>query len=388
LIAAGGIEGAMRAGAEHIAVGEKPMIQRGPDLIDLTFLDQPGGVEPAIKMLRQRMVLRSGSSSEMIERQAEAPVDVGLDRVLFVAERTHILSGRDGAEFGGRAVFIGGADEQHVIAELPPEAGMDIGRQQRACEIAEMFDAVHVRQRTGNENFGHGSDLSRKGDAESDRHQKALPRDRKGLDSAYRPGAKTRALSPPVEPHTVGPGHSIGEWRACKNHFGLLTNLRRIARHGKNTSRGTQGLEKRMATEDDDKPRKKITHEIGQDLSLLSVEELAERIALMQQEIERLQAAMTKKRASKGCGQQFFQVVSVGAAMRSSLSGACGGGCRAKRGGWGLSPRVVSRREPPPQPSPASAGEGAHCATARALSLGQWPTWQTNPEENRSFTIN
>ena len=32
-----------------------------------------------------------------------------------------------------------------------------------------------------------------------------------------------------------------------------------------------------MAAEDDDKPRKKITHEIGQDLYLLSVEELSER---------------------------------------------------------------------------------------------------------------
>ena len=29
-----------------------------------------------------------------------------------------------------------------------------------------------------------------------------------------------------------------------------------------------------MAIEDDDKPRKKVTHDIGQDLSLLSVEEL------------------------------------------------------------------------------------------------------------------
>ena len=54
-----------------------------------------------------------------------------------------------------------------------------------------------------------------------------------------------------------------------------------------------------MAIEDDDKPRKKVTHEIGQDLSLLSVEELTERIALMTSEIERLQVAMTKKRASK-----------------------------------------------------------------------------------------
>jgi len=64
-----------------------------------------------------------------------------------------------------------------------------------------------------------------------------------------------------------------------------------------------------MAIEDDDKPRKKITHEIGQDLSLLSVEELAERIALMASEIERLQAAMTKKRASKEAAKKFFQVV-------------------------------------------------------------------------------
>jgi uncharacterized small protein (DUF1192 family) len=63
-----------------------------------------------------------------------------------------------------------------------------------------------------------------------------------------------------------------------------------------------------MAIEDDDnKPRKKITHEIGQDLSLLSVEELTERIALMAAEIERLQAAAAKKRASKEAADSFFK---------------------------------------------------------------------------------
>ena len=63
-----------------------------------------------------------------------------------------------------------------------------------------------------------------------------------------------------------------------------------------------------MAIEDDDnKPRKKITHEIGQDLSLLSVEELTERIALMTSEIERLQAAAAKKRASKQAADGFFK---------------------------------------------------------------------------------
>ena len=54
-------------------------------------------------------------------------------------------------------------------------------------------------------------------------------------------------------------------------------------------------------------PRKKITHEIGQDLSLFSVEELTERIALMNSEIERLQQAMTKKRASKDAANSFFK---------------------------------------------------------------------------------
>ena len=62
-----------------------------------------------------------------------------------------------------------------------------------------------------------------------------------------------------------------------------------------------------MASEDDDRPRKKITHEIGQDLSLLSVEELTERIALMTSEIERLQVAMAKKSASREAANNFFK---------------------------------------------------------------------------------
>jgi uncharacterized small protein (DUF1192 family) len=62
-----------------------------------------------------------------------------------------------------------------------------------------------------------------------------------------------------------------------------------------------------MAIEDDDKPRRKVSHDIGQDLSLLSVEELNERISLLTSEIERLQAAATKKRASKEAASSFFK---------------------------------------------------------------------------------
>ena len=62
-----------------------------------------------------------------------------------------------------------------------------------------------------------------------------------------------------------------------------------------------------MPIEDEDRPRKKISHEIGQDLSLLSVEELAERIALLKAEIERLEQAASKKRASKDAANSFFK---------------------------------------------------------------------------------
>jgi uncharacterized small protein (DUF1192 family) len=65
--------------------------------------------------------------------------------------------------------------------------------------------------------------------------------------------------------------------------------------------------ESAMPIEDDDRPRKKISHEIGQDLSLLSLEELTERIALLNAEIERLQQAATKKRSSMDAANNFFK---------------------------------------------------------------------------------
>jgi uncharacterized small protein (DUF1192 family) len=61
------------------------------------------------------------------------------------------------------------------------------------------------------------------------------------------------------------------------------------------------------ASDEDDRPKKKVAHEIGQDLSLLSVEELTDRIALLQDEVDRLQAAREKKRASRSAADQFFK---------------------------------------------------------------------------------
>ena len=61
------------------------------------------------------------------------------------------------------------------------------------------------------------------------------------------------------------------------------------------------------AIDPDDLPKKKITHEMGQDLTLLSVGELGERIGLLKEEIVRLEAEMARKRASKSAADVFFK---------------------------------------------------------------------------------
>ncbi len=61
------------------------------------------------------------------------------------------------------------------------------------------------------------------------------------------------------------------------------------------------------AIDPDELPKKKIVHEMGQDLALLSVAELTERIALLKEEIGRLEAEMARKRASKSAADTFFK---------------------------------------------------------------------------------
>jgi uncharacterized small protein (DUF1192 family) len=61
------------------------------------------------------------------------------------------------------------------------------------------------------------------------------------------------------------------------------------------------------AIDEDDKPKNKIAHEIGQDLSLLSVEELGLRVQLLHDEINRLEADMAQKRAARSAADQFFK---------------------------------------------------------------------------------
>jgi uncharacterized small protein (DUF1192 family) len=58
----------------------------------------------------------------------------------------------------------------------------------------------------------------------------------------------------------------------------------------------------------DEEPKKPANrHEIGQDLSLLSVSELSERIGVLREEIVRLEAEMKTKGATKSAAEALFR---------------------------------------------------------------------------------
>ncbi len=61
------------------------------------------------------------------------------------------------------------------------------------------------------------------------------------------------------------------------------------------------------AFDEEDRPKKKLVHEIGQELSLISVAELNERIALLREEILRLESDIAKKQSQRAAADQFFK---------------------------------------------------------------------------------
>ncbi|MCR6501230.1 DUF1192 domain-containing protein [Shinella sp. CPCC 101442] len=62
-----------------------------------------------------------------------------------------------------------------------------------------------------------------------------------------------------------------------------------------------------MSLFDDDRPLKKTVHDIGSDLSLLSVDELSARIDLLKAEIVRLESEKAKKGASRSAAESLFR---------------------------------------------------------------------------------
>jgi uncharacterized small protein (DUF1192 family) len=62
-----------------------------------------------------------------------------------------------------------------------------------------------------------------------------------------------------------------------------------------------------MTLFEDDRPKRKTSHEIGQDISLLSVMDLDDRIDLLKVEIARLETDKIQKHHSKNAAQALFR---------------------------------------------------------------------------------
>jgi uncharacterized small protein (DUF1192 family) len=68
-----------------------------------------------------------------------------------------------------------------------------------------------------------------------------------------------------------------------------------------------------MAAFDDDplfapKPKAPVAHEIGQNIDDLSAPELAERIALLRSEIDRLEKAVEARQATRAAAASIFKI--------------------------------------------------------------------------------
>lgn len=62
-----------------------------------------------------------------------------------------------------------------------------------------------------------------------------------------------------------------------------------------------------MSLFEDHRPKKKTVHEIGSDISLLSVDELKARVGLLKAEIERLEAEVAAKSTSRNAAEGLFR---------------------------------------------------------------------------------
>lgn len=62
-----------------------------------------------------------------------------------------------------------------------------------------------------------------------------------------------------------------------------------------------------MAVFDDEPVRPSNVHTIGQDLSLLSVEEIRQRVELLKSEIVRLEDALVAKGSTRDAAEAFFR---------------------------------------------------------------------------------
>jgi len=60
--------------------------------------------------------------------------------------------------------------------------------------------------------------------------------------------------------------------------------------------------------EDDERPKRRVAHEVGMPIDTMSVEELSERIGLLEAEIARLRVAIAARQKTRSVADSLFKL--------------------------------------------------------------------------------
>ena len=91
----------------------------------------------------------------MVEGQTEPVGDVLLHFPHVRAKLGDRLAFLGRGEFGGRAVFVRCADQQHFVALRAHETGVGVRRKLGPDKVPQMFDPVDIRERRSDEDARH-----------------------------------------------------------------------------------------------------------------------------------------------------------------------------------------------------------------------------------------
>ena len=156
LVAAGLAVAADRAGALDVAVGQGAP-GRGRDGALGGLLDHVA-VLPDLgeQLLGDGVVVGRGRAGVEVVGAAEVGELAGDDRVVGVDELARGHLGLVGQHEDGRAVLVGPAHHEHVVARHPHVPAEDVGGHAEPGDVAEVARAVGVRPGDGGEDL-HGS---------------------------------------------------------------------------------------------------------------------------------------------------------------------------------------------------------------------------------------
>ena len=144
LVAARAVVPADRAGALDVAVGQRPPGGRGDGAERGLREDVAVVVQAGEHLLRHRVVVAGRGPGEQVVGHVQAEQVLGDHPVVAVGQ----LARRDallvGLHLDRRAVLVGPADHQHLVARHPLVPGEHVARQAEAGDVADVAGAVGV----------------------------------------------------------------------------------------------------------------------------------------------------------------------------------------------------------------------------------------------------